>query len=317
MSLRHLVTGGAGFIGSHLIDRLMQKGEEVICLDNYFTGRKDNVRQWIGHPNFELLRHDVTEPIKLEVDRIWHLACPASPIHYQFNPIKTAKTSFLGTYNMLGLARRVGARLLLASTSEVYGDPEVHPQPEEYRGCVNTIGIRSCYDEGKRIAETLCFDYKRMHGTEVRIARIFNTYGPRMLENDGRVISNFIVQALSGNSLTIYGDGQQTRSFCYINDMTEGLMRLMEHDQTGPINLGNPVEISVHQLARKICSLINKELEVERKGKPEDDPLQRQPVITKARKELEWEPSVSLEQGLLQTINDFRRRRESTLGSTQ
>ena len=201
MSLRHLVTGGAGFIGSHLVDRLMQKGEEVICLDNYFTGRKENIRQWIGHPNFELLRHDVTEPIRLEVDRIWHLACPASPVHYQFNPIKTAKTSFLGTYNMLGLARRVGARLLLASTSEVYGDPEVHPQPEDYRGCVNTIGVRSCYDEGKRIAETLCFDYKRMHGTEVRIARIFNTYGPRMLENDGRVISNFIVQALGGKAL--------------------------------------------------------------------------------------------------------------------
>ena len=316
MSLRHLVTGGAGFIGSHLVDRLMQEGEEVICLDNYFTGRKENIRQWIGHPNFELLRHDVTEPIKLEVDRIWHLACPASPVHYQFNPIKTAKTSFLGTYNMLGLARRVGARLLLASTSEVYGDPEVHPQPEDYRGCVNTIGVRSCYDEGKRIAETLCFDYKRMHGTEVRIARIFNTYGPRMLENDGRVISNFIVQALGGKALTLYGNGQQTRSFCYIDDMTEGLMRLMEHDQTGPINLGNPEEISIQQLANKICSLIDRRIEIENKGRPEDDPLQRQPIITKARQELEWEPSVSLEEGLMQTINDFRHRGESTLVST-
>ena len=315
MSLRHLVTGGAGFIGSHLVDRLMQKGEEVICLDNYFTGRKENVRQWIGHPNFELLRHDVTEPIKLEVDRIWHLACPASPVHYQFNPIKTAKTSFLGTYNMLGLARRVGARLLLASTSEVYGDPEVHPQPEDYRGCVNTIGVRSCYDEGKRIAETLCFDYKRMHGTEVRIARIFNTYGPRMLENDGRVISNFIVQALGGKSLTIYGDGQQTRSFCYIDDMTEGLIRLMEHDQKGPFNLGNPDEISIQQLANKICTLVDRDLKVENKTRPEDDPLQRQPIITKAKQELKWEPSVSLEQGLSQTINDFRRRVQGALGS--
>ena len=315
MSLRHLVTGGAGFIGFPLVDGLMQKGEEVICLDNYFTGRKENIRKWVGHPNFELLRHDVTEPIKLEVDRIWHLACPASPVHYQFNPIKTAKTSFLGTYNMLGLARRVGARLLLASTSEVYGDPEVHPQPEDYRGCVNTIGVRSCYDEGKRIAETLCFDYKRMHGTEVRIARIFNTYGPRMLENDGRVISNFIVQALSGKSLTLYGDGQQTRSFCYIDDMTEGLMRLMEHDQTGPINLGNPEEISIQQLANKICSLIDTSIEIENKGRPEDDPLQRQPIITKARQELGWDPSVSLEQGLMQTINDFRSRGESSLGS--
>ena len=217
----------------------MESGEEVLCLDNYFTGRKENIRQWMGHPNFELIRHDVTEPIKLEVDRIWHLACPASPVHYQFNPIKTAKTSFLGTYNMLGLARRVSARLLLASTSEVYGDPEVHPQPESYRGCVNTVGIRSCYDEGKRIAETLCFDYNRMHGTEVRIARIFNTYGPRMLKDDGRVVSNFIVQALDGLPLTIYGGGKQTRAFCYVDDLVEGLLRLMEGKNTGPINLGN------------------------------------------------------------------------------
>ena len=227
MAKRHLVTGGARFVGSHLVDRLMEKGDEVICLDNYFTGRKDNIRQWIGHPSFELIRHDVTEPIKLEVDRIWHLACPASPVNYQFNPVKTAKTSFLGTYNMLGLARRVGARLLLASTSEVYGDPEVHPQPESYRGSVNPIGIRSCYDEGKRIAETLCFDYQRMSGVEVRVMRIFNTYGPRMLPDDGRVVSNFIVQALRGEPLTLYGDGSQTRSFCYVSDLIEGMMRLM------------------------------------------------------------------------------------------
>ena len=218
-ALINLVTGGAGFVGSHLTDRLMQAGEEVICLDNYFTGRKTNISKWIGNPRFELIRHDVTDPIQLECDRIWHLACPASPVHYQFNPIKTAKTSFLGTYNMLGLARRVGARLLLASTSEVYGDPEVHPQPESYRGCVNTIGIRSCYDEGKRIAETLCFDYQRMHEVEIRVMRIFNTYGPRMLPNDGRVVSNFIVQALKGSPITLYGDGSQTRSFCFVDDL--------------------------------------------------------------------------------------------------
>jgi len=219
---RNLVTGGAGFVGSHLVDRLMEAGEDVICLDNYFTGRKANIARWIGHPNFELVRHDVTEPISLEVDRIWHLACPASPVHYQHNPIKTAKTSFLGTYNMLGLARRVGARLLMASTSEVYGDPEVHPQPESYRGSVNTHGIRACYDEGKRVAETLCFDYQRMHGTEIRIARIFNTYGPRMLADDGRVVSNFIVQALRGEPLTLYGEGSQTRSFCFVDDLVKG-----------------------------------------------------------------------------------------------
>ena len=260
MTRRHLVTGGAGFVGSHLVDRLMEAGQEVLCLDNYFTGRKENIRQWIGHPNFELIRHDVTEPIKLEVDRIWHLACPASPVHYQLNPIKTAKTSFLGTYNMLGLARRVGARLLLASTSEVYGDPEVHPQPESYRGCVNTIGIRSCYDEGNRIAETLCFDYKRMHDTEIRVARIFNTYGPRMLENDGRVVSNFIVQALQGLPLTLYGGGLQTRSFCYVDDLVKGLQRLMEGDHTGPINLGNPNEFTIRQLAEKVRDQINPSL---------------------------------------------------------
>lgn len=308
MGLRHLVTGGAGFVGSHLIDRLMAKGEEVICLDNYFTGRKDNIRHWIGHPNFELIRHDVTEPIRLEVDRIWHLACPASPVHYQFNPIKTAKTSFLGTYNMLGLARRVGARLLLASTSEVYGDPEVHPQPESYRGCVNTIGIRSCYDEGKRIAETLCFDYKRMHDVEIRVVRIFNTYGPRMLEDDGRVVSNFIVQALRGEPLTLYGDGMQTRSFCYVDDLVEGFLRLMEGPHTGPMNIGNPGEFTIKQLAELVRDRINPNLELVYCPLQQDDPLQRQPVIDLAREVLGWEPQVSLLQGLEPTIADFRKR---------
>ncbi|WP_461556062.1 UDP-glucuronic acid decarboxylase family protein [Synechococcus sp.] len=308
MGLRHLVTGGAGFVGSHLIDRLMAKGEEVICLDNYFTGRKDNIRHWISHPNFELIRHDVTEPIRLEVDRIWHLACPASPVHYQFNPIKTAKTSFLGTYNMLGLARRVGARLLLASTSEVYGDPEVHPQPESYRGCVNTIGIRSCYDEGKRIAETLCFDYKRMHDVEIRVVRIFNTYGPRMLEDDGRVVSNFIVQALRGEPLTLYGDGMQTRSFCYVDDLVEGFLRLMEGPHTGPMNIGNPGEFTIKQLAELVRDRINPNLELVYRPLPQDDPMQRQPVIDLAREVLGWEPQISLQQVLEPTIADFRKR---------
>lgn len=306
--MRNLITGGAGFLGSHLVDRLMQAGEEVICLDNYFTGRKSNIAHWIGHPDFELIRHDVTEPIKLEVDRIWHLACPASPIHYQFNPIKTAKTSFLGTYNMLGLARRVGARLLLASTSEVYGDPEVHPQRESYRGSVNPIGIRSCYDEGKRIAETLCFDYKRMHNTEVRVMRIFNTYGPRMLPNDGRVVSNFIVQALKGEPLTLFGDGSQTRSFCYVDDLIEGMVRLMNSEHTGPMNIGNPDEFTIEELARMIRDRINPELGIVKKPLPEDDPLQRQPVIDLARKTLQWEPTIPLCEGLERTIADFQAR---------
>ena len=302
----HLVTGGAGFLGSHLIDRLMEAGDEVICLDNYFTGRKANIARWIGHPRLELIRHDVTEPIKLEVDRIWHLACPASPIHYQFNPVKTAKTSFLGTYNMLGLARRVGARLLLASTSEVYGDPEVHPQPERYWGSVNPIGVRSCYDEGKRIAETLCFDYRRMNDVEVRVARIFNTYGPRMLPDDGRVVSNFIVQALRGEPLTLYGDGSQTRSFCYVSDLIEGLIRLMNGDHTGPINLGNPNEFTIRELAELVRIQINPELPLVEKPLPQDDPQQRQPAIDLARQQLDWQPTVSLEQGLAPTIDSFR-----------
>jgi UDP-glucuronate decarboxylase len=286
----------------------MEAGEEVICVDNYFTGRKDNVRHWIGHPRFELIRHDVTDPLRLEVDRIWHLACPASPVHYQFNPIKTAKTSFLGTYNMLGLARRVGARLLLASTSEVYGDPEVHPQPESYRGCVNTIGIRSCYDEGKRIAETLCFDYQRRHGTEIRVMRIFNTYGPRMLPDDGRVVSNFIVQALQGKPLTLYGEGSQTRSFCYVDDLIAGMMALMNGNHPGPINIGNPGEFTIRQLAELVRDLIDPSLPLTTQPLPQDDPLQRQPVIDLARHELGWEPKVSLEEGLEPTIAYFRER---------
>ncbi len=284
----------------------MESNEEVICLDNYFTGRKVNIQKWIGHHNFELIRHDVTEPIKLEIDRIWHLACPASPIHYQFNPVKTAKTSFLGTYNMLGLARRTKARFLLASTSEVYGDPEVHPQPESYRGSVNTIGVRSCYDEGKRIAETLCMDYKRMHGTEIRISRIFNTYGPRMLPDDGRVVSNFIVQALRGEALTIYGDGKQTRSFCYVDDLIEGLIRLMNSNYTSPVNIGNPNEFTILQLAELIRHKINPSLPIIHKELPEDDPMQRQPIIDLAMKELDWKPIIELADGLDQTINHFK-----------
>ena len=311
----NLVTGGAGFLGSHLVDQLMSVGEEVICLDNYFTGRKENVSQWIGHPRFELIRHDVTLPIQLEVDRIWHLACPASPVHYQFNPIKTAKTSFLGTYNMLGLARRVGARLLLASTSEVYGDPEVHPQPETYKGSVNTIGIRSCYDEGKRIAETLCFDYKRMHSTEIRVMRIFNTYGPRMLANDGRVISNFIVQALQERPLTIYGDGSQTRSFCYVDDLIDGMIKLMNSNNNGPINIGNPGEFTIRELAELVKRKINPNLQLVEKPLPADDPMQRQPVIKMAQKELNWEPKITLEKGLDKTIEWFKKTRSDQIDS--
>ena len=310
----NLVTGGAGFLGSHLVDRLMEAGEEVICLDNYFTGCKSNINRWIGNPRFELIRHDVTDPIKLEVDRIWHLACPASPIHYQLNPVKTAKTSFLGTYNMLGLARRVGARLLLASTSEVYGDPQLHPQPETYWGYVNPIGLRSCYDEGKRIAETLCFDYQRMSGVEVRVARIFNTYGPRMLLDDGRVMSNFIVQALRAEPLTLYGDGSQTRSFCYVSDLIEGLFRLMNGAHSGPINLGNPEEFTIRDLAEMVRQQIKPDLPFVEKPLPQDDPQQRQPAIDVARQQLNWQPTVSLEQGLAPTIDSFRNLLEFAKG---
>ena len=308
--MRVLVTGGAGFLGSHLIDRLMKQGHDVICLDNFFTGHKRNIRHWLDNPYFELIRHDITEPIRLEVDQIYHLACPASPVHYQYNPVKTIKTNVLGTLNMLGLAKRVKARFLLASTSEVYGDPDVHPQTEEYRGNVNTIGIRSCYDEGKRVAETLAFDYHRQNGVDVRVMRIFNTYGPRMFENDGRVVSNFIVQALKGVPLTVYGDGSQTRSFCYVSDLIDGMMRLMNGDHMGPINIGNPGEYTILQLAETIQKMVNPDAELTFKPLPQDDPLQRQPDITKAKTFLGWEPKVNLEEGLKLTIEDFRSRIE-------
>jgi len=304
----NLVTGGAGFLGSHLIDRLMQAGEKVLCVDNYQTGRKENLQKWLNNPNLELIRHDVTEPIRVEVDRIWHLACPASPVHYQHNPIKTAKTNFLGTYNMLGLAKRLKARFLLASTSEVYGDPEVHPQPESYRGCVNPIGIRSCYDEGKRIAETLCFDYKRTYDLDIRVVRIFNTYGPRMLHNDGRVVSNFITQALLNRPLTVYGDGSQTRSFCYVDDLIEGIIRLMNSDCEGPVNIGNPTEFTILELAKLVKEKINPNLEIIFKSLPQDDPLQRKPVIDLAKKHLNWNPEIDLETGLNRTIDNFKSR---------
>ena len=304
--MRNLVTGGAGFIGSHLIDKLIMNGEEVICLDNFFTGSKENITKWLGNKNFQLINHDVTDPIKLEADKIWHLACPASPIHYQFNPIKTSKTSFLGTYNMLGLAKRLGIKILMASTSEVYGDPEIHPQTEDYRGCVNITGIRSCYDEGKRIAETLCFDYHRIHQVDIRVARIFNTYGPRMLPSDGRVISNFIMQAFNNKDLTIYGDGLQTRSFCYIDDLVNGLINLMESDFIGPVNIGNPNEFTIKELAEKIKVKINPNLNFKFKPLPPDDPIQRKPDIGLAQKKLNWFPTVQLEEGLDLTINSMR-----------
>jgi UDP-glucuronate decarboxylase len=315
--MRILVTGGAGFIGSHLIDRLMQEGQEVICLDNFYTGTKRNIRHWLDHPNFELIRHDITEPIRLEVDQIYHLACPASPVHYQYNPIKTTKVSFMGTMNMLGLAKRVKARFLLSSTSEVYGDPDVHPQPEEYRGNVNPIGIRSCYDEGKRIAETLSFDYHREHNVDIRVARIFNTYGPRMLENDGRVVSNFIAQSLRGNPLTVYGDGSQTRSFCYVADLVDGLMKLMNGDQIGPINLGNPEEYTILELAEKIRDRINPGQEIVYKPLPQDDPKQRKPDITKAQTYLNWQPTIPLAEGLSKTIAEFQQRIEGVQPSVE
>ena len=304
---RNLVTGGAGFLGSHLIDRLMQSGEEVICLDNLYTGRKRNLIKWWDNPLFEFIRHDVTEPIMLEVDKIWHLACPASPVHYQNNPIKTAKISFLGTYNMLGLAKRTKARILLSSTSEVYGDPEIHPQPESYTGSVNTIGIRSCYDEGKRIAETLCYDYERMHNLEVRVARIFNTYGARMLPSDGRVVSNFIVQALRNEPITIYGEGNQTRSFCYVDDLVDGLIKLMNCDYSKPINIGNPSEFTILELAKLVKDKINSSSELVFHPLPQDDPMQRKPLIDLAKKELGWEPNIDLRNGLDLTIDYFKK----------
>lgn len=306
--MRILVTGGAGFIGSHLIDRLMNEGHEVLCLDNFYTGHKRNIVKWLDHPYFELIRHDITEPIRLEADQVYHLACPASPVHYQFNPVKTVKTNVVGTLNMLGLAKRVKARFLLASTSEVYGDPEVHPQTEDYHGNVNPIGIRSCYDEGKRVAETLAFDYHRQNDVDIRVARIFNTYGPRMLENDGRVVSNLVVQALKGIPLTVYGEGLQTRSFCYVSDLVEGLIRLMNGDYIGPVNLGNQDEYTILELASEVQKQINPEAELQFEPLPQDDPRRRRPDITRAKTLLNWEPTIPLTEGLRMTIADFKSR---------
>jgi len=307
--MRILVTGGAGFIGSHLCERLLNEGNEVICLDNFFTGRRDNILPLLDNPRFELLRHDVIEPILLEVDQIYNLACPASPIHYQYNPVKTVKTSVMGMINMLGLAKRVRARILQASTSEVYGDPLVHPQPEEYWGNVNPIGLRSCYDEGKRIAETLMMDYHRQNNVDTRIARIFNTYGPRMLENDGRVVSNFCVQALRGESLTLYGDGDQTRSFCYVDDLVEALTRLMNaNDLHEPVNLGNPGEFTIKQLADEVVRLCGSKSEVRHLPLPPDDPKQRKPDIGRAKNLLGWQPTIPLREGLEKTVSYFRQR---------
>ena len=305
---RVLVTGGAGFLGSHLCDRLISDGNDVICLDNLFTGSKENIRHLLDNPHFEFIRHDVTDPIQLEVDQIYNLACPASPPHYQYDPVKTAKTSVYGAIHMLDLAKSKKARILQASTSEVYGDPEVHPQPESYRGCVNTIGIRSCYDEGKRMAETLFFDYHRQYGVEIKVIRIFNTYGPRMNPEDGRVVSNFIVQALRGEDITMYGDGTQTRSFCYVDDLIDGMVRLMNSpaDFTGPVNIGNPGEFTMLELARKVIDMTGSKSQIVFRPLPSDDPLQRKPVISLAKEALGWEPSICLDEGLEKTIGYFK-----------
>ena len=304
-----LITGGAGFLGSHLSDKLVAQGEDVICADNFFTGSKRNILHLMDKPNFELMRHDVTFPLYVEVDRIFNLACPASPIHYQFDPVQTTKTSVHGAINMLGLAKRVKARILQASTSEVYGDPEVHPQREDYWGRVNPIGIRSCYDEGKRCAETLFFDYWRQHKVEIKVMRIFNTYGPRMHPNDGRVVSNFIVQALQGDPITLYGDGSQTRSFCYVDDLIDGMIRLMDSDKdlTGPINIGNPGEVTMVELAEKILCLTQSKSKLVFMPLPQDDPRRRQPDIAEAQSKLGWAPRVTLEDGLKETIAYFRK----------
>jgi UDP-glucuronate decarboxylase len=307
--MRILVTGGAGFLGSHLCDRLISDGHEVICLDNLFTGRKENVVHLLSNPRFEFLRHDVVDPFKVEVDQIYNLACPASPPHYQYNPIKTVKTSVMGAINCLGLAKRVKARVLQASTSEVYGDPQVHPQPETYWGYVNPVGRRSCYDEGKRCAETLFFDYHRENRVDIRVARIFNTYGPRMLPDDGRVVSNFIVQALKGEPLTVYGDGTQTRSFCFVDDLIEGLVRFMKQTETvGPLNLGNPDEFTMLRLAEVTLKLVGGKSKIVHQSLPADDPKQRRPDVTQARRVLKWKPAVALEEGLKRTIAYFRGR---------
>lgn len=305
-----LVTGGAGFLGSHLCERLLNEGNDVLCVDNFFTGSKENIAHLMTNPYFEVMRHDVTWPLYVEVDEIYNLACPASPVHYQHDPVQTTKTSVHGAINMLGLAKRLGAKIFQASTSEVYGDPEVHPQPETYWGKVNPIGIRSCYDEGKRCAETLFFDYYRQHNLDIKVVRIFNTYGPRMHPNDGRVVSNFIVQALKGNDITIYGDGSQTRSFCYVDDLIEGFVRMMDTEKgvTGPINLGNPGEFSMLQLAELTLKLTGSKAKISFMPLPEDDPKQRQPNIAIAKKELSWEPSIPLEQGLKKTIEYFKHK---------
>jgi UDP-glucuronate decarboxylase len=306
---RVMVTGGAGFLGSHLSERLLNEGCDVLCVDNFYSGTKDNVAHLMGNPHFELLRHDVTFPLYVEVDEIYNLACPASPVHYQWDPVQTTKTSVHGAINMLGLAKRIKAKILQASTSEVYGDPEVHPQQESYWGHVNPIGIRSCYDEGKRCAETLFFDYHRQHELEIKVVRIFNTYGPRMHPNDGRVVSNFIVQALRGEDITIYGDGAQTRSFCYVDDLIEGFMRMMAttKEVTGPINIGNPVEFTIRELAEAVLRLVGGKSQLVFKPLPQDDPRQRQPDISLARAKLDWQPQVQLEAGLVQTINYFKK----------
>ena len=304
---RILVTGGAGFIGSHLCERLLAEGNDVLCVDSFFTGTRDNIAHLFGNPHFEMMRHDVTEPLRVEVDRIFNLACPASPVHYQFNPAQTVKTSVHGAINMLGLAKRTKARILQASTSEVYGDPTVHPQTEDYWGNVNPIGPRACYDEGKRCAETLFFDYHRQHGVEIKVIRIFNTYGPRMHPNDGRVVSNFIMQALRGEDLTIYGDGSQTRSFCYVDDLVDGMLRMMNSpsDNIGPINLGNPVEFTMVELAELVLKLTGSRSKLVRRPLPQDDPKQRQPDITRAKALLQWQPTVPLARGLERTIAYF------------
>ncbi|MCX6564240.1 MAG: SDR family oxidoreductase [Candidatus Aminicenantes bacterium] len=309
---RVLVTGGAGFLGSHLCEQLLGEGSDVVCIDNFFSGHKDNIRPFVAHPYFELIRHDVIHPLFVEVDRIYHLACPASPIHYQMNPIKTVKTNVMGTINMLGLAKRIRSRILLTSTSEIYGDAQVHPQPESYWGNVNSIGVRSCYDEGKRVAETLMMDYHRQNKVDIRIVRVFNTYGPRMAVNDGRVVSNFIVQALRGDPITIYGDGGQTRAFCYVSDLIKGIRRMMDQETTiGPINLGNPSEFTIIELAEKIIKMTGSRSKFVHKPLPSDDPVRRRPDISMAKAKLGWEPKVSLDEGLARTIEYFK----ETLGA--
>ncbi len=306
--MRILVTGGAGFLGSHLCERLLKEGHEVLCLDNFFTGRKNNITEFLKHPKFELVRHDIVLPILLEVDKIYHLACPASPIHYQYNPVKTIKTNFLGTLNMLGIAKRTKARILLASTSEVYGDPIMHPQTESYWGNVNPIGIRSCYDEGKRASETLMMDYHRQNRVDIKIVRIFNTYGPRMLHDDGRVVSNFIVQALKGKDITVYGEGSQTRSFCYVDDLVDGMVRMMDSENfMGPVNLGNPEEYTILDFAKKIVTMTGSRSKIIHQPLPSDDPTQRQPDIALAGTKLGWKPKVSVDDGLKMTIEFFKK----------